>query len=83
LLDDHVHLYPSEVIPANVALIPNLVHWLGLAIATLVPPLIAGAMPNNNTYPIFIFFGIYGIFAFTHVFNSLKESDGKTYNEII
>lgn len=75
--------YPSEVIPASQALVPNVVHWLALAISTLVPPVITGIMPGNNAYPVFLFFGVYGIIGFIHVFKTMKESDGKSYNEII
>ena len=65
------------------SLIPNIIHWIALAIATLVPPLVAGAMPNNNSYPVFLFFGFYGLISFFHIFRHLRESDGKSYNEII
>lgn len=72
--------YPSEIIPASKALIPNIIHWLGLSITTLIPPLVTGAMPHNNPYPVFIVLGVYGLLSFIHVFRDLKESDGKTYN---
>jgi MFS family permease len=75
--------YPSEIIPASQALLPNIMHWLALAISTLIPPAITGIMPNSNPYPVFIFFGIYGFISMIHVFKSMRESDGKTYNEII
>lgn len=75
--------YPSEVIPASETIIPNIVHWTALALEILIPPLIAGKMPNNNAYPVFFFFGIYGIFGFIHVFRCLRQTDGLTYNEII
>jgi MFS family permease len=75
--------YPSEIIPASQSTVPNVIHWLALAISTLVPPVITGIMPNNNAYPVFIFFGIYGLLSFIHVFSQMKESDGKSYNEII
>jgi hypothetical protein len=64
--------YPAEVIPASQAVIPNIVHWTALALEILIPPLIAGGMPNHNAYPVFFFFGIYGLFAFIHVFRCLK-----------
>lgn len=75
--------YPSEIIPASQALLPNIVNWLALALSTLIPPLVTGAMPNNNSYPVFLFFGIYGFLSFFHIFRHLRESDGKSYNEII
>lgn len=40
-------------------------------------------MPDNNPYPVFLFFGIYGLLALIHVFKTLRESDGRTYDEII
>ena len=45
-------------------MIPNILGWVGLAIVTTIPPLIVGAMPGNNAYPLFIFFGYYGIVAY-------------------
>ena len=75
--------YPTEIIPTSQALVPNIVHWLFLSISTLVPPVIAGIMPGNNAYPVFIFFGLYSLFGMIHVFATLKESEGKTYDEII
>lgn len=64
--------YPSEVIPASETIIPNIVHWTALALEILIPPLIAGKMPNNNAYPVFFFFGVYGLFGFIHVFRCLR-----------
>ena len=64
--------YPSEVIPASESRIPNIVHWLTLSTANLVPPLVSGAMPNNNPFPVFIFFGIYCFIGFIHVRRSLQ-----------
>lgn len=72
--------YPSEIIPASQALGPNIVHWLALAISTLVPPVVTGIMPHNNAYPVFLFFGLYGFIGVVHVFSTMKESDGKSYN---
>jgi hypothetical protein len=72
--------YPSEIIPASQSMIPNIVHWLALAFSTLIPPLITGAMPGHNPYPIFLFFGLYSFIGFIHVFRYLRESDGYTYN---
>lgn len=75
--------YPSEVIPATQSQIPNIVHWTALGLEILIPPLIAGAMPRNNAYPVFYFFGGYGLISFIHVFRCLRETDGLTYNQII
>jgi hypothetical protein len=75
--------YPSEIIPAKKALLPNIVHWISLATSTLIPPIIARTMPNNNSYPVFFFFGLYGLFSLMHIIPFLRESDGLTYNEII
>lgn len=75
--------YPSEVIPAKKSLFTNIAHWLSMAISTLVPPLITGSMPDGNPYPVFLFFAFYGIISFIHIFRYLRESDGKTFAEII
>jgi MFS family permease len=75
--------YPSEVIPARKSLVSNIVHWLALAISTLVPPIIGGMMPDNNPYPVFLFFAFYGIGSFFHIFRYLRESDGKSFADII
>jgi hypothetical protein len=64
-------------------MIPNIFHWLALAVSTLVPPIITGIMPGQNPYPVFIFFGLYGFLGLAHVFRYLRESDGFTYSEII
>jgi hypothetical protein len=72
--------YPSEVIPASNALIPNITQWSGMAVTTLIPPLVSGAMPKNNPYPVFLVLGVYGFLSLIHVYRVLKESDGKTYN---
>lgn len=70
--------YPSEIIPASQALPSNILHWVTLALCLLVPPLVSG-FNNNNPYPVFIFFGIYGIIGFAHVRAVLRESNGLTY----
>lgn len=49
--------YPLEVIPPHNTMIPNILNWIGLSIVTIVPPLVVGAMPNNNAYQLFILFG--------------------------
>ena len=75
--------YPSEVIPAAQQLPANILHWLSLAFSMLVPPLVSSVMPGNNPYPVFIFFGIYGLIGFVHVRSTLKETNGLTYKQII
>jgi hypothetical protein len=75
--------YPAEVIPAAQQLPANVMHWLSIAIAMLIPPLVASFMPKNNSWPVFVFFGLYSFVGFLHVRSTLKESDGKTYKEII
>jgi hypothetical protein len=64
--------YPSKIVPASQSLIPNIVHWLALALSTLIPPVITGIMPKNNAYPVFLFFGLYGLLSLLHVFRYLK-----------
>ena len=75
--------YPSEVIPAAQQLPANILHWLSLAFSMLVPPLVSSVMPGNNPYPVFVFFGIYGLIGFVHVRSTLKETNGLTYKQII
>lgn len=70
---------PPELAPARELLVPNIVHWLTLSIANLIPPLVSGAMPHNNPYPVFIFFALYDVFGYIHVRTCLRETDGKTY----
>jgi MFS family permease len=64
--------YPSEVIPAAQQLPANILHWISIAISMLVPPLVASFMPNNNPWPVFIFFGTYGFIGFIHVRMTLR-----------
>ncbi len=64
--------YPSEVLSPDVTMIPNILGWIGLSIVTSVPPLIVGIMPENNAYPLFFFFGGYGIFAVIILFIYMK-----------
>ena len=75
--------YPTEVIPAVEQTPVNILHWVSIAICMLIPPLVASFMPGNNPFPVFIFFGIYGFVGFIHVRSTLRESDGRTYKEII
>jgi MFS family permease len=64
--------YPSEVIPAREATIPNIVHWLTMSISMLVPPLLSGIMPSGNPYPVFIFFGLYSFVGLLHFYKCMK-----------
>jgi len=75
--------YPSEIVPASQSLMPNIFHWIALALSTLIPPLVMKVMPDNNPYPVFLFFGIYGLLSLIPVVRYLRESDGLTYKEII
>jgi hypothetical protein len=62
---------------------PNIFHWVTLSLSTLIPPLVMKAMPHHNPYPIFLFFGFYGVIGLIHVVRYLRESDGLTYKQII
>jgi MFS family permease len=64
--------YPSEVIPARKSLLSNIIHWLALALSTLIPPIVGGMMPDTNPYLIFLFFGLYGFLSFIHIFKYLR-----------
>ena len=75
--------YPSEVIPAAQQLPANILHWITASFTMLIPPLVASFMPRNNPYPVFIFFGIYGLIGFAHVRSTLRESNGLTYKQIV
>ena len=57
--------YPSEIIPAEQAVYANVFGWIATSIVVSVPPIVVGAMPGNNAYPLFFFFGAYGIFGST------------------
>lgn len=74
--------YPSEIIPASQSLPSNILHWVTLALCMLVPPLVSG-FNKGNPFPVFIFFGIYGIIGFIHVRFTLRESNGLNYKQII
>lgn len=74
--------YPSEVIPAGRAMPANILQWATLAICLLIPPLISG-LNNGNPFPVFFFFGIYGLLGFIHVRSTIRESNGLTYKQLI
>ena len=75
--------YPSEILSPDVTTIPNIIGWIATSIVTSVPPLVVGAMPNGNAYPLFIFFGVYGVIAYVVLHFRMNESKGKSYEEII
>lgn len=75
--------YPSEIIPASQTIFPNILNYVSLATSMLIPPIIVKIMPENNPYPVFLFFGGYGLLAVIHMIKTLRESDGYTYHEII
>ncbi len=60
--------YPSEVMAPHMAVYPNIMNWIALTLVTSVPPIIVGAMPDNNAYPLFFFFGGFGIIATIVIF---------------
>ena len=74
-----VWAYPAEVIPAAQQLPANILHWVSTAFTMLIPPLVSSFMPGSNPYPVFFFFGIYGMIGFVHVRMTLRESNGLTY----
>ena len=71
--------YPSEILTPKVTMIPNIIGWIATSLVTSVPPLVVGAMPNGNAYPLFIFFAVYGLFAYVILHFYMIESKGKTY----
>lgn len=75
--------YPSEILTPKVTMIPNIIGWTATAMVTSIPPLVVGVMPNGNAYPLFIFFGAYGIFAYVVLHFFMVESKGRTYEQII
>ena len=75
--------YPYVVVPTAETLGVNMAQWLSLSVSLLVPPIVSGIMPDNNPYPVFFFFAAYGFVSFIHIYSTLKESDGKSYDEII
>jgi hypothetical protein len=50
---------------------------------TSIPPLVVGAMPHGNAYPLFLFFGVYGFLSYVPLQFFMVESKDKTYEEII
>jgi len=64
---------------AEQSLFPNIMGWIATSIVTSVPPIIVGIMPNNNAYPLFLFFGVYSIFGLVVLAMKMVESKGRTY----
>lgn len=71
--------YPSEIIPAEQSIYPNIISWISLTIVVSVPPIIVGIMPDHNAYPLFFFFGLYGAVGFVYLLFKMVESKGRTY----
>lgn len=71
--------YPSEIVPAAQTLHQNIAQWFALSISTLLPPFVMYLMPNNNPYPIFIFFGLYCLMAIFYLHKKLVETKGKSF----
>ena len=63
--------YPFYIITSEETTIPNICHWLALSFSLLIPPLIGGAMPAGNPYPVFFIFGVYGLLSYIHVVRNL------------
>jgi len=60
-------------------MIPNIIGWIATAMVTTIPPLVVGAMPNGNAYPLFIFFGVYGFSSYFPLQFFMVESKDKSY----
>ncbi len=69
---------PSEIIPPEEAVYANVPSWIATSIVVSCPPLISAAM-GGNVYPVFLFFGAYGIFGTIVLYRWLVETRGKTY----
>ena len=75
--------YPSAVVAPDETLAMNCTFWMSIAFTLLVPPLVTGAMPDENPYPVFFFFAICGTVGFIHAYTTAKDTDGKNFYEII
>jgi MFS family permease len=73
---------PSEIIPPEEAVYANVPGWIATSIVVSCPPIISGAM-DGSVYPVFFFFGAYGIFGTFGLYKWLVETKGKTYEQII
>ena len=61
----------------------NTLQWVATCIILTISPIVVGAMPDNNAYPLFFFFGAYGVFGTIYAFLAMVESRGRTYEEIV
>jgi hypothetical protein len=71
--------YPSDILAPEQTLIPNVVGWIATTIVTTIPPIVVGAMPGHNAYPLFFFFSAYCIFGLVIIVWKMVESKGRTY----
>ena len=74
---------PSEIIPSKDAIYANVPGWIATSIVVSCPPIIQAHMHDGNVYPIFLFFGAYGIFGSIILYKWFVETKGKTYEQII
>lgn len=74
--------YPAEITPAPKITIANIFNQAAMAVSLLFPPILIEAM-NGNGYPVFLFFAIYTTISLIYMYNSLVESKGRKYEEII
>lgn len=76
------YAYPAEITPAPKITIANIFNQAAMAVSLMFPPIIIEKM-NGNGYPVFLFFGIYTTISLIYMYNSLVETKGKKYEEII
>lgn len=75
--------YPSEILTPKATMIPNILGWVATAMVTSIPPLVVGAMPHGNAWPLFVFFGIFGFLSYIPMQFFMVESKDRTYEQII
>ena len=51
--------FPSELAEGNIGVVVGMVSWAGTMANAVIPPYITQIIPNNNAYPIFMFFAFY------------------------
>lgn len=76
------YAYPAEITPAPKVTIANIFNMSAMTISLLLPPIVIEAM-NGDAYPVFLFFGIYITVSLIYMYNSLVESKGLKYEDII
>lgn len=76
------YAYPAEITPAPKITIANIFNQAAMAVSLLFPPILIQMM-NGNGYVVFLFFGIYTTISLIYMYNSLIETKGKKYEEII